>query len=109
MGGWSKVRQTTSQPATDLPLRSGSHSRYLWRRTSQCCFLVSGSLPVPESSNFARGLLVSKKFTGSDAQTLRKLVADSTIAFGIPAFNEGDGLRFTLQSLWEALDSLKLS
>ena len=39
---------------------------------------------------------------------VRAMIADSTVAFGIPAFNEGDGIVPTLRSLWEGLASLQL-
>lgn len=41
-------------------------------------------------------------------EPVRKAIAESTIAFGIPAFNEGDGVVMTLRSLWDGLTSLQL-
>jgi cellulose synthase/poly-beta-1,6-N-acetylglucosamine synthase-like glycosyltransferase len=51
---------------------------------------------------------MSKTPTSIAFDTLRTMIADSTIAFGIPAFNEGEGILPTLCSLWECLSSLQL-
>jgi hypothetical protein len=44
-----------------------------------------------------------------DVETVRDLVSESTVGFGIPAYNEGDGILPTLQTLWKGLSRLGLT
>ena len=47
--------------------------------------------------------------TKFDVDIVRDLISDSTVGFGVPAFNEGDGILPTLESLWEGLSKLRLT
>src|SRR6266850_1986403 len=44
-----------------------------------------------------------------EVNTVRGLLTGATVAFGIPAFNEGDGVLPTFVSLWEGLVQLGLT
>jgi Glycosyltransferase like family 2 len=44
-----------------------------------------------------------------DAEAVRALIGDATVAFAIPAYNEGDGVLPTLRSLWQGLADLRLT
>jgi hypothetical protein len=44
-----------------------------------------------------------------DVETVKALIADRTISFGIPAYNDGDGVVTTLASLWEGITSLRIN
>lgn len=43
-----------------------------------------------------------------DVDVVRDLISGATVGFGIPAYNEGDGILPTLRSLWEGLVTLRL-
>jgi hypothetical protein len=44
-----------------------------------------------------------------DVDVVRDLISGATVGFGIPAYNEGDGILPTLRSLWEGLVTLRLT